>query len=125
MVFVVNFVLKTRPKVHGDRAQLQFDTHVLHRGGEKNGDPNNHVQAPVAVGLGILDVILDVKHFQIRLAGEHFRHAIHVGVEAAHNAYARHVQDVLLHRFKVEVNAEPLQLLHQSFRRLEAGSDVL
>ena len=88
-------MLETRPEIHRDRADLKFDRYVPDAVTHENRDLDDQVQALVAVGFRIGDVVLALDHPKVRLAGEHLGDSVRVGNEAAGDTYSSDVEDVL------------------------------
>ena len=83
VVLVIDLVLEAGPEVHGDGAELHLDRHVLRPAGEEHRDLDDRVEALVAVGLGLGDVVLDLDHGDVGLIAEHAEDRVDVGHEAA------------------------------------------
>lgn len=87
-------MLKARPEVHGDRAQLDLRHDVFRPVGEVDGHLDVHVQRAVAVVVRRLDVVLLFDDLHIRLPRQHLAHAVDIVDVAANDAHARDVVDV-------------------------------
>ena len=118
-------MLEARPKIHGDRAELDLDAHGALPVRKKDGDLHDHVIAAVAVLLGFADVVLDLKHGDVVLAGEHLGDRVDVVDERADDAHARHVVQVLFDRLDGQRQAAAAQLADDAQRALDARGDAL
>jgi hypothetical protein len=118
-------VLDRGPEVHRDGAQLHLDLDLLDPVGQEHRDPDDQVQAPVAVGLRARDVVLGAQQLDVVLGREHAGDLVHVGDERADHADAGDVvEDV---RGGDPVVAEPASadLFLDRLRPLHPARDVL
>ena len=84
--FITQLVFKARPVIHRDGAELHFDRRVMCPGGQEYRHGVNHVETAIAILLGVLDVILDAQHLDIRLRRQVVRNRVHVIAVVANHA---------------------------------------
>ena len=58
VLLIPHLVLQTGPEVHGDGSQLDLYLHMAGLLLEEEGNGEDEMQTSVAVGLGVLDVVL-------------------------------------------------------------------
>src|SRR5664280_2914595 len=90
----------------------------------EHGDCDDQMQTPVAVRLRRGDVVLDLEHGDVLLAGEHVADPIRVGDEAAGDPDAGDVLDVIADLVQRERTARAQCLLQDALGRLQPGLDV-
>lgn len=83
------------------------------------------MQRPVAVGLGVGDVVLDHAHRDVGLLGEGGHEAVDIGDEGADDPHAGDVGDVLAQGRDLQLHALPGGLLEDRLGALDPGGDVL
>src|SRR5690625_133742 len=122
---VVDLVLQTGPEVHGDRADLDFADDRHRSAVEEHGHLEDRVQAAIAIRLRVGDVVLDLDDPDVVLRGEQFEHMVGVGDEAAGDADACDVRDLLADDIDLQRQTAAADLRQQAPRRLHPRGDVL
>lgn len=123
---VVDLVLEARPEVHRYRAELHLHRHRERTGRQEHGHLDDRVQALVAVGLGVGDVVLDRAHGHVVLRGEQVEQSVYVGDEAAGHAHTGDVGDLCANAVEVGlVDALAGDLLDDAVGRLQPTLHVL
>ena len=118
-------MLKARPEVHGDRAQLDLRHDVFRPVGEVDGHLDVHVQRAVAIVVRRLDVVLLFDDLHIRLPRQHLTHAVDIVDVAANDAHARDVVDVFSRGLDRERQAALDELGDDARLRFDASVDVV
>ena len=122
---VADIVLKARPEVHRDRAQLDLRPHVFRPVGEVDGNLDIHVQRAITVVVGRLNVVLLFDDLHIRLPCQHLAHAVDVVDVAANDAHARDVVDVRPRGLDRKRQATLDELGDDALLRFDAPVDVV
>ena len=91
---------------------------------QEDGYFDDQMQAAVAVILGVLNVILAFDQRHVVLTKQRVGHHINIAGERADHPQARDVPQVFLDAFHRQRNALAHGLVHDAFRRLDAGFDA-
>ena len=81
------------------------------------------MQAPVAVGLGILKIVLPLDQGHVVLAQKGLGQGIDIRLEGAHHPHPRDVVDVLLNALHGQWVSPAQELIHNALRAFQAGVD--
>ena len=79
------------------------------------------MQATVAVGLGVPDVVLLLHQLYVILFQKGFGEHVDIGGIGADDPHSRYIEDILLYAFGAHGEASPVQLIKEAFRGLESG----
>ena len=90
---------------------------------QENGRLYHQVQAPVAIGLGVFDVVLPLKEDDIVLAQKGLCQHIDIRREGADYPNPGNVVDVLLNACHADGKLFPLQLFQRTLRGFQPGLD--
>ena len=116
-------MLETGPPVHRDRAELDLDLHEPFLIVQEDGGLHDQVQAAVAVGLGVCDIVFAFDERNIILAQQRVGQFIDVRRVRADDAHARDVVEVLLDALHRQGVAAAGELFHDALRGFETGLD--
>lgn len=94
---LTQLMVQAGPKVHGNGTYLYLHTDWLLAVREEHRYLDNHVVAPVSVGLGILYIILHRNHLYIILPYQHIRNFIDIIQEGTDNPDSGHIIQIFLH----------------------------
>ena len=122
---VADAVLQRGPEVHGDGANLNLHRREQLAVGHVHRHVHHDVQTAVAVGLGILDVILFQNQRDVVLRQQQIGDAVDVVHVAADHAHARDVVQVLLRAGHGDGRADGAQLLDDAGHGFDAALDVV
>ena len=111
------------PEFHGDGAQLHLHLHEPLFVLQEDGDLHDEVEAAVAVGLGILDIILAPDQPDVVLLQETVRQHIDVVYEGTDHPDAGDVEDILRDGFQREGQVLPHHLVQDAGWGLQAVLD--
>ena len=118
-------MLQGSPEVHGDGADLDFHRHRNAAFLQEHRDLDDEVEAPVAVGLGLLDVVPRAQQLHVILAGQQIRHGVHVLHIGADDADAGNVRQILHRALHADGRALPTQLFGDGLDGLHPALDVV
>ena len=118
-------MFKRRPEIHGYRPYLEFHRNHNFPVYEEHRNFQSQMQAPVAVILRALDIVLAGHQFYIVLGGKHVRHLIYVFDEIADYPQARDVLDIFPCRGNGYFTSQPGQFLLYRFSGLKPLFDVM
>ena len=96
-VLIAQAVLERSPKVHCDRAQLDFNGHLMRAVCEKDWHADHEVEAAIPTLLGMFDVVLASDEVDVILREKVARYVVDVGEVIAYDAYACDVEYVRLY----------------------------
>ena len=125
VLFVPDFVLGAGPQIHGQGAQLHLHLHGLLLVVQENRHRDNQVQTPVAIGLGILEIVLALNQGDIVLAQEALGQHVDIRLKGAHHPHAGNVVDVGLDILNGQRDAPADELIHNALRGFQPGLDGL
>ena len=112
------------PEIHSYGADLYLHTHIFLLLGEKYRNFHNQMQAPVAVGLWILNIILLPDKRNIILLEQHVRNGINIINKRTDYPDTGYVIQPFLHRFHREGGIVTSQLLYNAQGPLNARGNV-
>ena len=118
-------MLKRRPEIHGNGAQLHLHLHRALLALEENGHLDDEMQTAIPARLGRGHVVAALDEPHVILGKQRFGQGEHVLGERAHHAHARHVVDVLLDGVHRHGEALAGELLRQAVGALQARFDGL
>ncbi len=124
-LFVAQLVLQTRPKVHRNRAQLDFHAHPFGFVAQENRHLHDEVQAAVAVRLRVLDVVLPLNQRDVILPQQRIREQVNVLRKRADDAHTGDVIEVFLDGAQRHRQIAPLELFKDALRTFQPRLDGL
>ena len=125
ILLVADLVLKACPPVHGDGAELHLDAHHALLIVQEDGRFHDEVQAAVAVGLGLGDVVLALEERDIVLLQKGVGELVDIRREGADDAHAGDVVEIFLDALHRQREAAALELFGNALGGLEARFDAL
>lgn len=125
LVLVVDLVFQTRPKVHGDRANLHLNPNGHFSSRQKDWNLDDGVQTAISVGFRLCNVVLDAEHPNIRLRSQGFEHPVGVCNETAGNPDAGDIGQPCTNCLRREFQVAPDGLLLDARRGLNPRRNML
>ena len=81
------------------------------------------MQAPVTVGLGVLDVVLHLQKGDVILPQQAVHQNINIVYEGANHPHPCHIVEIFLHGGQGDGQLPPVELLQNAVHGFEAGFD--